>query len=88
MQSLSLSDTGRKLSPEFLDYIDTLCGICGALMLASNIWLSAYGYILFLLSSIFLLAWAIATRFDNQIPMQGIFLMINMTGLYNWLIAR
>lgn len=89
MQSLlvSVSLLGNKINPATLDLMGTRCGIAGSLMLASNTWVSAYGYVLFLLSSIFLLGWAIATKLNNQVKMQAVFFGVNMLGLYNWLIV-
>jgi hypothetical protein len=71
---------------KFLKYIGEIGGIVGALMVATNTDLSAYGYIFFTSSSV---AWTIAAFFMKEwslMRMSLVFTVINFFGLYQWFI--
>lgn len=61
-------------------------GITGALLLALNFKYSGYGYIFFLLSSVLLFAWSYKTGAKHNMLMQGVFIVLNAIGTYNWLL--
>lgn len=61
-------------------------GIIGAGILALNNSFSPFGYLFFLASSITLVYWGKANRFRHQVEMQFVFTLVNMLGLYNWVI--
>jgi len=71
---------------KLLKYIGEIGGIVGALMLATNTDLSAYGYIFFTSSSV---AWTITAFFMKEwslMRMSLVFTVINFFGLYQWFI--
>lgn len=71
---------------KFLKYIGEIGGIVGALMVATNTDLSAYGYIFFTSSSV---AWTITAFFMKEwslMRMSLVFTVINFFGLYQWFI--
>jgi nicotinamide riboside transporter PnuC len=69
---------------KLLKYIGEIGGIVGALMVATNTDLSAYGYIFFTASSC---AWTLAAcqmREWSLMRMSLVFALINFFGLYQW----
>jgi len=71
---------------KLLKYIGEIGGIVGALMVATNTDLSAYGYIFFTSSSV---AWTITAFFMKEwslMRMSLVFTVINFFGLYQWFI--
>lgn len=65
----------------------TASGLLGATLLAMNSPLSPYGYIFFVISSISLLAWAWLEKISHQALLQAAFTVINLIGVYHWLVA-
>ena len=70
---------------KILETIGTVCGIAGALLVASK--MGAFGYPLFLISSCALFIAAVGQRQRNFIMLQGVYLVTNMLGLYNYALA-
>ncbi len=71
----------------WLKWIGTATGILGALWIASNIPTSGWGYVLFTLSSI---CWSLAggrMRELSLVLLHSVFLVINLVGIYRWLIV-
>jgi len=71
---------------KLLKYIGEIGGIVGALMVATNTPLSAYGYIFFTASSV---AWTIAAwrmKEWSLMRMSLAFTTINFIGIYNWFV--
>jgi len=72
---------------KLLKYIGEIGGIVGALMVATNTDLSAYGYIFFTSSSV---AWTIAAFFMKEwslMRMSIAFTLINFIGVYQWMVV-
>lgn len=65
-----------------LETLGTICGIIGAFLVALK--MGEYGYPFFMLSSIALTISAISNRQKNFIALQGVFLMANIVGLFNY----
>lgn len=63
----------------------SVTGVIGALMLASNSFLSPYGYVFFILSSLALTYVFIRDKDKSMIFNQGGFLAINIFGALQWL---
>ena len=68
---------------KILETLGTIFGVGGALLVALK--LAAFGYPLFLLSSGFLTwtAWSYQQR--NLLVLQGVFFIINVVGLVNYI---
>ena len=71
----------------FLKWIGTALAIVGALAIALNLPYSGWGFVAFLVSSV---CWSIAgfmMKEPSLIVLQGTFVVINLVGIYRWLIA-
>jgi len=69
-----------------IKWIGTTAGVAGAVLLALNIAISGWGFVLFLISSISWTAAAVAMREASLGLLQGAFVIINLLGIYSWLI--
>ena len=67
-------------------WIGTAAGIAGAIMVALNMDVSGYGFLLFLASSLLWCAAGVAQRDDSLILLQATFVIINLIGIYRWLV--
>jgi hypothetical protein len=68
-------------------WIGTFTGVLGALMLALNIPLSGWGWVLFLISS---LAWTLAgavMKDMSLVVLQFAFVVVDLIGVWRWLIV-
>lgn len=65
----------------------SVMAVAGSLMLAARFEGSMWGWVLFVLSSVSLLCWALKERHYHQAMMQGIFLFTNMLGVYRWIVV-
>lgn len=68
-------------------WIGTLSGIAGAILVALNMEVSGYGFLLFLASSLLWCAAGVAQRDDSLILLQATFVVINIIGIYRWLVV-
>lgn len=66
------------------EYLGSVLGILGAVLVAINIEESKYGFILFLLSSIVLMIFSKMQRLSGLFIMQFVFMGINAIGIYRW----
>ncbi len=70
-----------------LKWFGTVTGVVGASILALNIPISGWGWVLFALSA---LAWTIAglaQRDTSLVVLQGAFLVVDLIGVWRWLIV-
>jgi len=83
-----MTDNGRRVRLlEILKWFGTLTGVAGATILALNIAISGWGWVLFALSA---LAWTIAgmaQRDASLVVLQGAFLVVDLIGVWRWLIV-
>jgi len=70
-----------------LKWTGTVAGIVGAVMVALNIGISGYGFLLFLYSSITWTVAGVLIAEPSMVLLQGAFVVINILGIYRWLIA-
>ena len=71
----------------FLKWLGTALAIVGALAIALNIPYSGWGFVACLVSSV---RWSIAglmMKEPSLMVLQGTFVIINLLGIYRWLIA-
>lgn len=71
----------------FLKWIGTTLAVVGALAIALNLPFSGWGFVAFLVSSV---SWSIAglmMKEPSLVVLQGTFVVINVIGIYRWLIA-
>ncbi len=69
-----------------LGWIGTYAGPAGAILLALNIRVSPYGYVLFLLSSVAMVVYASWIGDDKVLIQNVLFTAINSVGLVRWVI--
>lgn len=70
-----------------LKWLGTITGVLGALMLALNIPVSGWGWVLFTISSV---SWTVAglvLRDTSLVVLQGAFVAVDLLGVWRWLIA-
>ena len=70
-----------------LKWLGTVTGVLGALVLALNIPVSGWGWVLFTISSI---SWTVAglvLRDMSLAVLQGAFVFVDLLGVWRWLIA-
>jgi len=72
---------------KFVEWSGALLGVGAALLLALNIPISAWAYVLYLLSSILLLLWAVLEKAYGIAFQNFVFILINLIGIYRWLIV-
>ncbi len=69
-----------------LRWFGTVTGVVGALILALNIPVSGWGWLLFAISAA---AWTVAgmvIRDHSLVVLQGTFLVVDLVGIWRWLI--
>ena len=79
----------RKFEPPLLTatkWLGTAAGILGAVLIALNVGVVGYGFMLFLLSSILWSMAAIAQRESSLVVLQGAFTIINVFGILRWMV--
>jgi len=65
----------------------TAAGVAGAVLVALNVGVTGYGFVLFLVSSLLWSAAGVAQRELSLVVLQGAFTAINVLGIYRWLVA-
>ena len=70
-----------------LKWLGTLTGVLGALILALNIPVSGWGWVLFTISSISWTIAGLALRDASLAVLQGTFIVVDLLGVWRWLIA-
>ena len=79
------------MTPEILhgmEWIGTVAGIAGAVLIAARVSISGWGFVLFLVSSLAWLAAGVAHDNAALILLQGAFTAINLLGIWRWLFQR
>ncbi len=75
----------RYLTP--LKWIGTGTGVAGAILIALNIGAVGIGFVLFTISSSLWTYAGWAHREMSLVVLQGVFLVIDVVGVYNWLVV-
>lgn len=79
--------TGKKKLGEVLKWSSSLFAVVGGFILALNVEVSAYGFILLAMSSGQLLISSLATRERSLIVYSGsVFICVDLFGIYRWII--
>jgi len=68
-------------------WIGTAAGVTGAVLVALNVGVTGYGFVLFLVSSLLWSAAGVAQREPSLVVLQGAFTAINVLGIYRWLVV-
>ncbi|MBF0251374.1 MAG: hypothetical protein HQL35_12190 [Alphaproteobacteria bacterium] len=79
----------REHSPlvPIVKWVGTLFGVTGAVLMAMNIPISGWGFVLFLVSSTAWTSAGVMTRDYSIIVLYAVFTAIDLLGIYRWLIA-
>lgn len=67
-----------------LEWVGALCGVLGALIIASNTRLSPWGWWLFLMSSVSLCGYAVLAEAWGLLLLNCCFVFTNLLGLLRW----
>lgn len=70
-----------------LEWAGTVMAVSAAILLAINIPISGWAYVFYLLSSFLLLWWGFRRKAYGIAMQNAVFIVINMIGIYRWLIA-
>ena len=66
-------------------WVGTIAGIAGAVLIALNIGIVGYGFVLFLISSVLWSAVAMVQRDASLFVLQGAFVLVDVIGVARWL---
>lgn len=69
-----------------LEWSGAILSVIGGALLALNISISPWAYVLYTASSILLLAWALQQKAYGIVVQNSIFTIINIVGIYRWLL--
>ena len=61
-------------------------GVLGAILLATKTKWSGYGFLLFLASSVFWMAYGVVTHTEGLITQQVVFTLTSLAGIWKWLV--
>jgi hypothetical protein len=70
-----------------LDRLGAFFGIVGAILIATNISLSKYAFIVFALSSVFWIINAYKEELHSLLWMNVVFLVVDAFGIYRWILV-
>ena len=65
-------------------WLGTFCGVAGAIMIALNLGVVAYGFALFLVSSLLWGTVALIQREPSLVVLQSVFTVVDVLGLWRW----
>ena len=71
-----------------LEWFGAATGIIGALLLAANIRLSPWAFVIYLVSCAAWIAFGVLTSAPGLVAMQTVFVATNMLGIWRWLVRR
>jgi hypothetical protein len=66
-------------------WVGTFAGIAGAALIALNVGIVGYGFVLFLISSLLWSAVALVQRDASLFVLQGAFVLVDVIGVARWL---
>lgn len=68
-----------------MQWIGCVTGICGSALLALNNRFSGWGFVLFLISNIFWIAFSLITSTNGLLTMQIFYMVTSIVGVIRWL---
>ncbi|WP_137887563.1 nicotinamide mononucleotide transporter [Pseudomonas sp. 2FE] len=68
----------------YFEWIGSICGVLGALMISSNTRVSPWGWWMFLASSLSLCGYALLQQAWGLLMLNGFFVATNLIGLIRW----
>jgi len=76
-----------KRSNTILEWGGSMLAVSGAVLLAINISISPWAFVLYLISSVILFVWGMRKKAYGIATQNMVFTVINMVGIYRWLIV-
>lgn len=70
-----------------LEWSGSILGVSGALLLALNLRFSGWGWVMFLVSNICWIAFALERELSGLLFMQSVFMSTSLIGCWKWLLA-
>lgn len=70
-----------------LEWSGSVLAVSGAILLAINISISPWAFVIYLLSSIILFIWGLRRKAYGIAMQNMVFTVINVVGIYRWLIV-
>lgn len=70
----------------FVEWVGTATGVVGALLLAGKFRYSALGWIFFLVSNFFWIAFSLLNGHMGQLTQQVVFTFTSLLGVYRWIV--
>lgn len=67
-------------------WVGTIAGICGGVLIALNIAISKYAFLIFLVSSVSWLIQGYKNKDNALVLLNIVFIIIDLIGIYRWLI--
>ena len=71
-------------APRAAKWTGTVAGVAGATLVALNLGVVGYGFVLFLLSSLLWTGVGLVQREPSLVVLQGAFTAIDLLGIYRW----
>jgi len=78
-------DPAPRKQGRFEGWLASLTGIVGSAMLATNTWVSGWGWPLYLVSSVTWCGIAMKTRNRPLLAMNAVFTLINVVAIWRWM---
>jgi hypothetical protein len=76
------------MNPDFLQWSGAITGVAGSALLAWNHRLSPYGFVIYLASNGFWLAYGVVTNAWGMVAMQGVFTVLNLVAIHRWILRK
>ncbi|MBU9200403.1 hypothetical protein KTD31_03420 [Burkholderia multivorans] len=74
------------MNPKLVEWTGAILGLLGSLLLALKLDVSGWGFIAFLVSNLFWLAYGFKNRAWGLVTMQLGYSVTSLMGIYNWFI--
>lgn len=69
-----------------LEWVGSILAVSAAILLASNISISPWAFVLYLMSSVLLTIWGLSRKAYGIAMQNAVFTVINLVGIYRWLL--
>ncbi len=70
-----------------IEWLASLSGLCGSGLVAANLPISGWGFVVFLISNAFWIAFAVRGKHWGLLTMQAGFTVTSTLGVFRWLLV-
>jgi len=81
-----MTELFKKVTIIQLEWLGSALALSGAIIFATNSDFTKFGYIPFLLSGVVFLVFGYRKKYQGIITMQLGFILVNIVGIYNWVL--